>query len=52
MTNCAYFRFDLAVPIAGAAALARFGTHQLSGLSGFETVQAHRDYRPGPARLR
>jgi len=52
MTNCAYFRFDLAVSIAGAAALARFGTHPLSGLSGFETVQAHRGYRRRSGYLR
>jgi hypothetical protein len=33
------------VPGGGAAALPRFGTHELSGLSVFETVNAHRGYR-------
>jgi hypothetical protein len=45
MASCPHSRFDLPVPDGGAAALPRFGTHELSGLSVFETVNAHRGYR-------
>jgi hypothetical protein len=47
MSDGSHFRFDLAVPGGGAAALARFGTQRLSGLSGFETVTAQRGYVSG-----
>jgi hypothetical protein len=50
MADCTHFRFDLPVPGGGAAASARFGTDELSGLSGFETVNAHRGYRRGSER--
>jgi hypothetical protein len=40
MADCTHFRFDLPLPGGGVAASARFGTHELSGLSGFETVNA------------
>jgi hypothetical protein len=50
MASCTHFRFDLPVPGGGAAASARFGTPELSGLSGFETVNAHRGYRRGSGR--
>ena len=52
MGNCTHFRIDLPVPGELAAALTRFGTHRLSALSGFETVQAQRGYRYGSVRLR
>jgi hypothetical protein len=52
MASCSHFRFDLPVPGGGAAALARFGTHELSGLSGFETAKAQRGYISGSGRLR
>jgi hypothetical protein len=50
MADCTHFRFDLPVPGGGDAASVRFGTHELSGLSGFETVKAHRGYRRGSGR--
>jgi hypothetical protein len=52
MANCRHFRFDLPLPGGGAAASARFGTHELSALSGFETVTARRGYISGAGRLR
>jgi hypothetical protein len=52
MASCPHFRFDLPVPGEGAVALTRFGTHRLSALSGFETVQAQRGYRQSSDRLR
>jgi len=52
MTNCKHFRLDLPAPVGGAAALARFGTDELSGLSGFETAKAQRGYHCGSGRLR
>jgi hypothetical protein len=51
MAGCTHFHFDLPVPGGGAAALTRFGTPELSGLSGFETAKAHRGYRRGSGRL-
>jgi len=52
MGNCTHFRIDL--PVAGelAAALTRFGTLQLSGLSGFETGNARNGNVTGSGRLR
>ena len=52
MGNCTHFRIDLPVPGELAAALTRFGTHQLSALSGFETAQVQRGYFTGSERLR
>jgi hypothetical protein len=52
MSICSRFCFDLAVPNGGAAALTRFGTHRLSGLSGFETVTARRGDVSGSGRSR
>jgi hypothetical protein len=52
MTNCTHFRFDVPVPGGGTAALGRFGTHQLSGVSGFETLKAQLGYLSGSGRSR
>jgi hypothetical protein len=52
MANCTHFRFDLPAPDGGAAASARFGTHELFGLSGFETAKLQRGYLSGSGRLR
>jgi hypothetical protein len=52
MASCRHFRVDRPLPGGGAAALTRFGTHRLSALSGFETVQIQRGYRHGSGRLR
>jgi hypothetical protein len=50
MADCPHFRFDLPVPNRGGAASARFGTHQVFGLSGFETAKAQRGYRRSSRR--
>jgi hypothetical protein len=50
MADCPHFRFDLPVANGGAAASTRFGTHQMFGLSGFETVKGQRGYRRGSRR--
>jgi hypothetical protein len=50
MADCTHFRFDPPVSRGGAAASARFGTHQVFGLSGFETVKGQRGYRRGSGR--
>ena len=52
MGNSTHFRIDLPVPGELAAALTRFGTLQLSGLSGFETVDARRGDVTSSGRLR
>jgi hypothetical protein len=52
MTNRADFRLDLLRPDAGAAISTRFGTPELFGLSGFETLKAQRGYLGASGRLR
>jgi hypothetical protein len=50
MADCPHFRFDPPVSRGGAATSARFGTHQVFGLSGFETVTGQRGYRRSSRR--
>jgi len=52
MASCTHFRFDLPVPGGTAVALTRFGTRQLSDLSGFGTLQAQRGDIRGLGRSR
>ena len=52
MASCTHFRFDLPVPGGGAVALTRFGTDELSDLSGFGTLKFQRGYIGRSERLR